>query len=195
MRHQTPGNGHRAGSGREPAGAADCPPLAVSFGGFTLIELTIYLGIVGIVFTLAVGLALAFVETNVRGTVQATVDTAANRVITHTTEALHGAASVNIGASLFGVDDGRLSLTMQDPARSPTVYALVNGQLTVTEAASPAVTLTPAAVEVTSFQLTFLNPQSAKAGVHIRLALRHANPASHPAYVFTKTYVAGAILR
>lgn len=180
MRYQTPGGRHL--------------PIVLS-GGFTLIELTIYLGIVGIVFTLAVGLALAFVETNVRGTVQAIVDTAANRVITHTTEALHGAASINVGASLFGVDDGRLSLTMRDPARSPTVYALVNGQLTVTEAAGPPVTLTPAAVEVTSFRLTSLNPQSAKAGVRIQLVLRYTNPANHPAYVFTKTYVAGAILR
>lgn len=163
--------------------------------GLTLIELVIYLGIVGIVLSLAVGLALTFVETEVRGGARATVDAAAHRALTGVTEAVHAATAINTNDSTFGSVLGRLSLTMRDAARSPTVFAVSGSALTFSEQGSAAAPLTPAQVEVTRFQLTHVNPAGALPGVAVELGLRFRNPAGHPAYQFSKTYAIGAILR
>lgn len=189
------------GSPRDTSGSARGLPRRTaraflwSQRGFTLIELIVYLAIVGLALTFSVGLAVALVQSDARGTVRSAVDTSAHRALAKVAEAAYAASGIDAGSSSFGADLGRLSLTMRDAARSPTVFGVSGGRLEITEGAGSAIALTAAAVDVTAFRLTRLNPAGAKEGFRVELTVRHVNPSNDPAYQFTQTYVTGLVLR
>lgn len=163
--------------------------------GFTLLESLLYVAILGIAVTIITSLAVALLEFDVRGSVRIEVEAAARRVFEVVEEAVHAAAAIDTANSTFASDQGRLTLTMRDAARSPTVFSLSGVRLEMSEAGGDTVALTPAAVEVARFRLTHLQPTNAEPGVRIELDLRALNPAADPARALTRTYQTGIVLR
>lgn len=163
--------------------------------GFTLLESLLYVAILGITVTVIAGLAVALLEFDVRGSVRTDVDAAARRAFEVLEEAGHAAAAIDVANSTFGSDQGRLTFTMRDAARSPTVFSLSGTRLERSEAGAAAAALTAAVVEVTRFRLTLLQPANAEPGVRIELDLRAANAAGDSARALTRTYQSGIILR
>lgn len=162
--------------------------------GFTFIELLVYLAIVAVALTIVTTLVTALLQAEARGSVRETVDASASRALAQITEAARGASAVNVAGSTFGTTLGRLSLTMRDATRSPTVFAVNNGRLEVTEGTGSAVALTAAAVDVTVFQLISLNPQGAEEGIRITLTVNFRNASNDPQFQFSQTYVTGLVL-
>jgi len=159
-----------------------------------LIEFLIYLAIVAVALTMTTTLASALLQAEARGSVREAVDASANRALAHMTEALRAASALDVPGSSFGISLGRLSLTMRDAARSPTVFSVTNGRLEISEGGGAAVPVTAAAVDVTGFQLTRLNPAGAEEGVRIQLTVSFRNPSSDPQFQFSQTYVTGLVL-
>lgn len=195
--------GHRPGKAHDGRSSLTAPPRPKAHGlrprevhgGFTLVELLIYLGLVGAALTITVSLTTALLQADVRGSARETIDASAGRVLGQIAEAVRAAAAVNTGDSSFGTDAGRLSLTMRDATRSPTVFALANGRLEVTEGTASAVPLTANPVDVQIFRLTYLNTAGAKSGVRVELTLAFRNPGNDPRYQFGQAYVTGVVLR
>lgn len=178
--------------GSLPPAACRLPPAPSA--GFTFIELLVYLGLVSIALTITTTLAIALLQAEARGSVREMVDASASRALAQIAEASRAAASINVAGSTFGVPLGRLSLTMRDAARSPTVFSVNNGRLEVSEGTGSAVPLTAGVADVTSFRLTRLNPAGAKEGAQIELTVRFRNPSTDPQFEFTNTYVTGLVL-
>lgn len=162
--------------------------------GFTFIELLVYLGLLSIALTITITLAIALLQAEARGSTRETVDASASRALAQLTEAVRAATALNAAGSLFDVPLGRLSFTMREPARSPTVFSVTNGRLEVTEGTGSAVALTAGGVDVVGFRLTRLNPAGATAGVQIEFTLSFRNPSNDPQFQFSQTYVTGLVL-
>ncbi|TSC64429.1 MAG: Uncharacterized protein G01um1014106_124 [Parcubacteria group bacterium Gr01-1014_106] len=162
--------------------------------GFTLVEFLVYLGIVSVSLTLVTTLASALVQTEARGGVRETVDASASRVLTQIAESMRAATAINTADSIFGVSPGRLSLTMRDPLRSPTLFTVSAGRVEVSEGGGAPTPLTAETVDVTGFHLTRLNPANAKEGIQITLTADFRTSGTDPQFQFSHTYVTGVVL-
>lgn len=142
--------------------------MQTSSAGFTLIEMLVYVAILGLVISVFVASFVALLRT------QSQVQM--NRAVLHTTTLvtdrimrdIRNADSIDSGASVLGSSPGVLTLVMDDDGNTVS-YALDGDLLTVSENGGAAEALTPGSVSVTS--LTFEQVLAdASEGVHLELS-------------------------
>ncbi|OGH58928.1 MAG: hypothetical protein A2725_04240 [Candidatus Magasanikbacteria bacterium RIFCSPHIGHO2_01_FULL_33_34] len=126
--------------------------------GFTLIEMLIYVAIIGgVVFTF-VSFAISVVnsrnKTYTVSEVQANTRTALNVM----TQKIRSSEAINTSTSIFGVDPGYLSLSMSSSTLNPTIISLDqdNGVLQIKEGVSASSTITIDKLNITNLQFTNL---------------------------------------
>lgn len=129
--------------------------------GFTLIEILIYLLIIGgvvasfVAFTIGVGNSSAknYVVQEVHGNTRTGLGLITSRI--------RAATGVQAGSSTFGTDPGVLSLVMADSAKNPTVISLSgdDGVLQIIEGTGSAVAITSDEVKVTN-SASLYNPRT-----------------------------------
>lgn len=133
----------------------------------TLIEIVIYFTLLAVALLVAMNFAITigdlYAQSSNANELQSNADFLENRF----NYAVQSATGVVTASSTFDVDAGRLTLTMSDAAKSPTVFYLQNGVVFFQEGAAAAVPLTTAAVQVDSFHLTSIT--STKAPSQIQL--------------------------
>lgn len=140
--------------------------------GFTLIEVLVYVGVIGgiltsfILFSLSVSESRqkAYVAQEVQGSLRTSVDIVTGR--------LRAATGVNTGSSTFDVDPGILSLVMADPTKNPTIIDLSadDGSLRITEGAGSPEILTGPRISVTHLVFRDLTvPSSGRENIGIEL--------------------------
>jgi Tfp pilus assembly protein PilV len=117
--------------------------------GFTLIEITIYFTIVGVVLLSVMGFAIQVMnmseQSNNFHELQSNINFISDKIST----TIKTAESVNNSESIFDNDAGALSLNMNQPSESPTTFYLLNEAVYMTEGGSPAIKLTSDYVKCT----------------------------------------------
>lgn len=156
--------------------------MRVKQSGFTLIELIIYIAIVGAVVTALILFSLSQMQARSKqyalGEVQAN-----GRVAMETMgERIRRAEGINVGGSTLGSSPGVLSLVMADAAVNPTVFRVESGQLVMEEGVSPAVSLTTGLVEIRSLVFRELSGGGARGNVGIELIVGYVNPSNDVYY-------------
>lgn len=126
--------------------------------GFTLIEMVIYLTIIGIVLSTIALFLLNLMGARAKTQAISEVLSSAQLIQTRLSEAVRHAQGINVAASTFSSDPGVLSLNMVDSARDPTIFSLTqnDGQFQVSEQGSPASVLTPDHVAIKNLVFTNL---------------------------------------
>lgn len=143
--------------------------------GFTLIEILIYISIIGLVLvgfiTFAISISNFKEKVYVEQEVQANSRVALNLI----TQKILTADGVNVGSSIFGLDPGVLSLSMADPNKNPTIISLTadDGQLQIQEGMSDAITTTSKKVKVTNLVFTNLTSTSDRSNIKIKLTIEY----------------------
>lgn len=137
--------------------------------GFTLIEIIIYIAILGLIATSLVTYSVS-VSLSRRGfSVVREVQENARVVMGGITRAIRFAESVNSGASVFDSDNGILELTLTDVAESPTrFFRDPEGRVFIQRGALAPEQMTSAQVEVT--RLRFSDYDGV---VRIEITVRH----------------------
>src|SRR3989338_2893396 len=121
--------------------------------GFSLIEIVLYIAMVGVVLVVAAMFATDFFSSNAK--VQALEEAsrnaryAADRIAAE----VRSAATINQGASVFGANPGTLSIGSSVPLNDPTVFTVSGGALMVSQGGAPAEPITSGRVSITD--LTF----------------------------------------
>jgi type II secretory pathway pseudopilin PulG len=107
--------------------------------GFTLVEVIIYIAITGMVVSALVGFVFSAASTREKNYSVEEVHANSRFALDRITYFIRLAESVDIGASVFGVDPGVLTLNMPNAVDSPTVISLTqdDGALRVREGTSP----------------------------------------------------------
>lgn len=134
-------------------------------GGFSLIEMILYVGISVAVMVTLLRVSLAVLDMQNRAQagedVLRSVDIAINRL----EATLRDAKGVNTVQSQFGSNNGVLSLTMSGASINPTIFSLSKGAITIKEGASSTQSLTSSGVLVDQLLFQNLTPPSAHAVV------------------------------
>jgi prepilin-type N-terminal cleavage/methylation domain-containing protein len=167
--------------------------------GFTLIEIMVYVAIIGLVvfafinFSLAVASAgnKAYVEQEVQANARLALDILRQRIMSAKDIELYP-------NSIFDLDPGTLSLTMADGAVNPTIFSLTgdDGTLQIKEGASSAVPITTSKVKITNLVFTNLTPPNNKRkNVKIDLTVEYDSAGSGVAYSYSQSFSTAVSLR
>jgi len=158
--------------------------------GFTLFELIIYIGVVGLIL-MTLGLSLInMLYGRVKVRVISEVLSNARLVEQQLSSTARHAEGINVGSSTFGSDPGILSFDMVDSAKDPTVYSLTsnNGSLQVSEHAGENTLLTTNQIEVTNLVFTNVTGDGDKGVIKVEYTLQAKNSSGLKYYDYVASF-------
>jgi len=126
-------------------------------GGFTLLEMLIYLLITGLALTAAVTFSYHFAAAKARSFARQETEHNAQLAAARIAIEVREAVGYNEADSVLGGNPGRLSLAVADPANDPTVFFVANGVLYIQRGAGPELPLTSSHVSVNDFTVDRLS--------------------------------------
>jgi Tfp pilus assembly protein PilW len=162
-------------------------------GGFTLIEIVLYLALFAVVVGSISGLLYTILQSRVKNQVIAEVEQQGMQTIALITQTARNATTLT--SPTIGTTTATLSLAVPTASLSPTVFSLASASIVITEGAGGAITLTNSRVVVSALSFQNLSRAGTKGTVRIQFTLAHVNPASKNEYDYTKTFIASATLR
>lgn len=161
--------------------------------GYTLIELLLYVSIVGSLLT-AVSLYFSTsTEARVKNQSIAEVNQQGAMAMETITSAIRNASSIT--APTAGNSGSSLTLVVYTGADSPTIYDAPSSVLRSKKGAAAAVDLTNSKVQITGLSFTNLTRAGTPGIVRVSFTISRVNPNNVNAYDYTKTFTASAALR
>lgn len=161
-------------------------------GGFTLVEMVIYVGAAIFVFGSITGLVFILISSKAKNQAVAEVEQQGAFVMNSITQTIRNAEGINNLAQ--GTSDSALELDVVDTGDDPTTFNLNNGIIYVTEGTNPAINLT--SDRITASDLTFQNLSRDNTPGVIRINFTLSSSSSDKgAYKYSKTFYATASLR
>lgn len=139
--------------------------------GATLLELVLYIGLVGLALSAGTVFAWEFSLSRAKSAAYAEVVHNARFAVSRIEAEVREASSVNVGASVFGSNPGTLSLATPLAGTNPTVFAVSSGALTVQQGTGAPVALTDSRVAVSGFVVEDVSSGTRTRAVRIRLSL------------------------
>ncbi len=148
--------------------------------GFTLVEVLIYIAIIGLVMTSFLYFGTAIFDYRNKSYVVQEVQANERLALGLISQKIRGAKDVNIASSTFNTDPGVLSLVMDNSSKNPTVIKLNqnDGVLQITEGNATATALTVQKVKITNLAFTNLTATSSiddDIGINLTAQYNNAN--------------------
>jgi hypothetical protein len=142
-------------------------------GGFSLAELVVYLGILGVTMTVFTGVLDTVTKTQVRESTQNEISGQLNFAV-QTMQRIIKSSSIIEGTP--GAASSTISLQMPQAAKSPTKIYLQNNQIYVQEGSSTPQTITTDKISVDSLEFRKFAQPGAKDVVQIDIAMSQFQP-------------------
>ena len=143
--------------------------------GFTLIEILIYVAILGAILATFVTYSMSITDMRSKNYVEQEVQANARVSMDIISKKIRSANGVNIGASTFNGDPGVLSLSMADASKNPTIINLDqdNGTLQIKEGSGSEVAIVSNEVQVTNLIFTNLTGSSTRENIGMELSIEY----------------------
>lgn len=133
--------------------------------GFTLIEMIVYVAILGIITVLAVNSTLEMTKAYVNLRVSRDMNTSATAVLERMTREIRGANDIDLAQSTLGANPGRLTLNTKDAVGADTTveFYVENGLIKVKEGGVAKGALMTSSTQASSFIVRSLSNANSKA--------------------------------
>ena len=158
--------------------------------GYTLIELLLYVAIIGILLSSITVFFGMMVSARVKNQTIAEVNDQAAAVMDYMTQTIRNASSIT--SPTAGTSGSSLTLVVPTGSLSPTIFSLSGTTLQVKEGTAAAVSLTSSDVQLSSLTFTNLTRSGTPGIVQISFTLNRTNPGGTNDYDFQKTYTSSA---
>jgi len=160
---------------------------------FTLVELLLYIGLVGIIMLSVSIFYFETLQARVKNQTVSEVEMQGTLAMEKITQTIRNADVINSPA--VGLSAASISLATITPTTNPTLFDLSSGILRITEGANPAVNLTTDKVAVSALNFQNLSSASTPGVVKITFTITYINNAGRNEYDFSKTFTGAASLR
>jgi len=160
---------------------------------FTLIELLLYVSIIGTVIFSVVGFLFLLMQSRVKNQTIAEVEQQGLQVMQLVTQTARNAETITAPAP--GASASSLTLDVATVADDPTIFDLASGAIRIQEGADSAVALVNSRVIASALSFQNLSRASTPGTVRIQFTLTHVNPAGRNEYSYNKTFYGTATLR
>jgi len=158
--------------------------------GVTLIELLIYITIVGVIMVTVVSFMMNLLTS--RSKVSAVSEVLANARLMQDrlNDAARHAEGINVGSSTFGTDPGVLSLNMADTGVDPTVFSLTSddGQFQINEAGGGNVLVSSNDVKITNLVFSNLTTVEDIGIIQVKFTVTAVNPSDSDLFDYAENF-------
>lgn len=158
--------------------------------GYTLIELLLYVAIVGVLLTSVSYFFGIMVDSRVKNQSIAEVEDQGSATMDYITQTIRNATSITSPAAAGS--GSSLTLVVPTGSLSPTVFNLSGTTLQVTEGAASAIALTSNDVQVSALTFKNLTRSGTPGLVQVSFTLARTNPNNRNEYDYQKTFTASA---
>lgn len=158
--------------------------------GTTLMEVLIYISIVGIVLTTISSFTINLITIRQKTQASSEVLTNARLIQQRLQDAVRHAEEITTASSTFGSDPGVLQLDMVDAGVDPTIFSLTadDGQFQANEGGAGNITITSDDVEVTNLVFTNLTTASDVGIIQVQFTVRAVNPSTITLFDYEETF-------
>jgi prepilin-type N-terminal cleavage/methylation domain-containing protein len=163
--------------------------------GFTLIELIIYVVLIGIVSTVFVSFAFNVIGSGEKARVNQELQQNARFALDRVLQEIRSATAVNTGGSTFAANPGVLSLSTSSVLNNPTIFDVSGNVLRIKLGATTAVPLTDSKYQVIDFTVENLSVSNRTSNLRVTLSMRHPNTANEEIYDAQTTLIGAAHVR
>lgn len=165
--------------------------------GFTLIEVLIYMAILGLVVSGFVSFSLSISDSRNKNYVIQEVQANGRLALELISQKILSSNGVNIGLSTFDSDPGILSLSMFNGSKNPTLINLNqdDGILQITEGSDNSIYITSDEVKITNLVFTDLTSTSEKASIRIQITIKYDNQGDNVNYEYSQSLQTAVNLR
>jgi len=161
--------------------------------GFTLIEFLLYIGLVGIILTVAGAICLNIIFGKAKLMAIEEVSQNARFVMEDIAKKVRNAEAINSPSQ--GTSATTLSLQMADSAKNPTIFDISGNSVRIQEGIGPIVSLSSSEVIVSNVQFTNISYTDTPGTVRIQMTIKLVNPGNRQEYNFEKTFYTTANIR
>ena len=159
-------------------------------GGYTLIELLMYVVIISALLTSITFFFGLTIEARVKNQTIAEVNDQGASTMDYITQTIRNADSITTPTA--GNNSSSLTLVVPTGSLSPTIFNLSGTTLQVKEGAANAVALTSNDVQVSSLTFRNLTRSGTPGHVQVSFTLSHINPSGRNEYDYQKTFTSSA---
>ena len=158
--------------------------------GFTLVEMILYIVIVGVILSILALFLLQMLNARTKTYAISEVIASAYLMEERLSEAVRHASSIQVEESIFASDPGVLSLNMIDPDRTPVVFSLTqdNGQFQVAEAGFNPVVLSPQDIQITNLVFTNLTTEADTGIIRVEFTVKIASDSATKAFAYEQSF-------
>jgi len=167
--------------------------LSDSKRGFTLVEIVLYLAIASVIVVSSSVFIHSLLESKIKNQAILEVEEQGIQTLNLVTQTIRNAQDINSPSA--GESSSELSLAVDDPAKSPTVFDISQNALRMKEGDGSAIPLTSNRVSVTETRFRNLSRTGTPGIVRIEFTLSFASSGQTQAYQYSKTFYASAALR
>lgn len=161
--------------------------------GYTLIELLLYVAMIGILLSAVAYFFGAAAEARVKNQTVTEVDNQGTYAMDYITQTVRNATSVT--SPTIGTSGSSLTVVVPTASLSPTVFNLSSTTLQVKKGTAAAIALTSDDVQVTSFTVKNLSRSGTTGIVQISLTLNRVNPSGRAEYDYSRTFTTSVGVR
>lgn len=161
--------------------------------GYTLIELILYVGIVGGLLLAVTGFFGISVSSRVKNQSISEVNQQGAYAMDYITQSIRNADSITL--PLAAGSGAQLTLVVPTASLSPTIFTLNSGVLQVQEGVAAAVPLTSSKVTISGLTFTNLSRTGTPGIVRVSFTVTRNSTAGTNDYDYSKTFTSSAALR
>ena len=149
--------------------------------GFTLVELIIYMGIIGVILMVASTFAWQIILGNIKVGAYREVEQNVSFAMEKITTAVRNSSKI-VEPEEPGEETDYLFLRMSDPSKTLTKFKISDGKIIMSEGDKGPYPLTTDLVQVTNLKFTNLSYEDTPGTVKIEMTIEHVNPAGRSEY-------------
>lgn len=161
--------------------------------GYTLIELLLYVGLVGMLLGAATMFFGISTEARIKNQTVTEVNEQGAFVLDYIARTVRTSSSISTPTA--GSSGNQLTVVVPTASLSPTVFSVSGGVLQVKEGTGTAVALTNSKVQVTSLAATNVTRSGTSGIVRISVTLARLNNAGRNEYDYTRTFTSSIGVR
>lgn len=163
------------------------------YAGYTLIELLLYISMIGVLLTAVTMYFGTSIEARVKNESIREVDEQGAAALELIAQTVRNADAITLPA--VAGNGPQLTLTVPTGALSPTIFDLSSGALRIKEGAAAAVPITNSKVTVSSLNFKNLSRPSTPGVVQVRFIVSRVNTANRNPYDYSKIFTTTIAIR
>jgi prepilin-type N-terminal cleavage/methylation domain-containing protein len=139
--------------------------------GFTLLEMLIYILIIGVILVAVTGFSFQFLATRAKASALQETERNAQLAAARIAAEVREAQDLDVPGSTFSANPSTLSLILADGTKSPTIFSVSGGVLRVKQGTGAVLPLTSSKVQVSEFvidNLSTANGKDKSVRIHIK---------------------------